>query len=58
MRVSVEGPDGARKVALEFAAKNMHLIQRDAPATMELLRKPHLNDLLIELLQLVGAAQC
>ena len=53
-----QGPDGARKLALEFAAKSIHLIQRDAPATMELLREPHLNDLLIELLKLVGAIQC
>lgn len=51
------GPEAAQRIALKFAAQHIHQIQRDAPATFDLLRKPIMNDVAVELLKTAGAAQ-
>jgi hypothetical protein len=50
-----EGPEAARVAAMEFAAKNIQLIQRDAAASLDMLKPPHLNLLMLELLKSVAA---
>ena len=40
---------------MEFAAKNIQLIQRDAAASIDMLKPPHLNLLMLELLKSVAA---
>jgi len=52
----MEGPGGARKIALDFAAQNLTLIQRDAPSTVDLLSRAHLSQVSVDLLKTVGAA--
>ena len=51
------GPEAAQRIALKFAAQHIHQIQRDAPTTFDLLRKPIMNDVAVELLKTAGAAQ-